>query len=150
MTTNRAHAHEEPSLSNRIARYSRYNTFIVHRIINPSFVWIHSASLLVQVFISWPLVKKNFTGVSFFLFLFSSHTSGELAEVLFWIFILFITLVCLITRSFLNVFLWNLHHSLTYVYSTSQPIYSFITLSVKGLECILHYMLKFAITCTKI
>ena len=146
MTTNRARAHEEPSLSNQITRYSRYNTFIVHRIINPSFVRIHTASLLVEVFINlWS--KKILRAFHFFFLLFSSHTSGELAEVLFWIFILSITLVCLITRSFCNVFLWNLHQSFTYVYSTSQPIYSITLLCLNWSDCILHHVLEGAITC---
>ena len=89
MATHRAPKDDKPSLSNGIARYSRYNTFIGHRISNPSFAQIRSASLLVHVLKNLSLTTNKFTRVSFFyfIFLFSSHTLRGLAFAVLLIFI---------------------------------------------------------------
>ena len=120
----------------------RIHTFVFHRISNPKITEIGGV-LLLQLAFKIFTSKKNLTGVSFF----SSHT---LAWVIFWLFILFISVVCLITHLFPHRFLWNLYHTFTYVYSTSIPNLSFTLESLKGSEYTLHCMLKDAITCLQI
>ena len=133
-----------------IDSYPRYNIFIVHRIIDPK-VHLNLPSQYSCTAFESLIFHKNFLpGVSFFFNFFSSHTLRGLACVLFWVFILSITLVCLISPSFPIVFLWNLLQSFTYVYPTRQPIYSFRLLNVKSSQYLLHYMLEFAVTHTKI
>ena len=45
----------------------------------------------------------------------------------------FVHYICLITPSILNGSLWNLHQCFTYAYFTSQTIFNFTLVSVKGL-----------------
>ena len=86
---------------------------------------------------------------SFFFLIFIAHFAWA-CVCTYLSFILSITLVCLISPSFPIVILWNLLQSFIYVYPTRQPIYSFKLLSVKSSQYLLHYMLDFAVTYTKI
>ena len=144
-TTNRAAKANKPSFLHGIARYSRNHTFVSIELVTQSLLKSVESIFFYSLSRSFIPVKK-FYGL-FFIFIFFAHFAWACVSI-FWLFILFISIVCLITHLFPHGFLWNLYQSFTYVYSTSIPNLGFTLTSIKGLEYILHCMSKDAITCT--